>query len=673
MSSVSEAGFFLVLTLFSGPAYVVWIQVRSGFGPVGFLGFSVWHFCRSFAEMNVPMPAFRHQIAILPAFVFAWGLALSGFSQSRSHHILPEGLREKRLSRGVPALPPPVQEFDFRKPGSPDKAVQDVNDPWLPGEFEESQAVVLSWGEYDGNENVDTTSNLAEISAQLCVGIQPEAQVWIRVHKASDTLPVKRYMADIGAPLYNYRFLIKHGDNWWARDFGPIGYYRGSQDSLGFADFKYYPGREHDNALPATVAFKNGWEHRITPLNYEGGNLIADGFGTVFYSSVVAQANTATGTHFPTMTSAVVADSMRRVLKADRVVQLPALSCDGGTGHLDLYLKMMDEETWIAGQYPSQVTASDKALSEQNVTVIKNRNSVYNRPFRVFRLPLPTDNNGTYNQQITCNGLNSFGRSFINGITVNKTFIYPIWDDQNSGNTAQRLQVEANLRKWFPGLKTFGIDVRAMTGFGGQLHCITMQIPADNPVKIWHPAYRDQQVIRPEFRIRSTIRNRSGVQSALCRWRVSSNGTWNEMALTDSSGFYVGSIPGDSLAVGDTVQYYISATTNNGKTAFKPIFAPQGYFEFVVTAPVRVRMAGGLSPFSLLPNPGSGDVLLAAEFDFQGKIDVLDAAGKLQSSIVLAQSGAQHSLDLRALPAGLYHLRISVPGRPVEMHTYAKF
>jgi agmatine/peptidylarginine deiminase len=624
--------------------------------------------------MNAVFSTYRHPLAALLGFILAWAPSLQGFSQDKKHHILPESIREKRLLPGF-ALPPslPALEFDFRKPGSENKAVQDANTPWLPGEFEESQAVVLSWGEYDGNENVDTTSNLAKISAQLCIGIQPEAQVWIRVHKASDSLPVKRYMNALGAPLFNYRFIVKHGDNWWARDFGPIGYYFGDKDSLGFVDFKYYPGREHDNALPATVAVKNGRQHRVTPLNYEGGNLIADGFGKVFYSSVVSQANTLTGTHFPTMTAATVADSMRRVLKADQVLQIPALSCDGGTGHLDLYLKMMDEETWIAGQYPSVITSSDKTLSEQNVTLIKNRNSVYGRPYRVFRLPIPTDNNGTYNQQITCNGLNSFGRSFINGITVNKTFIYPIWDDQASGNTTQRLQVEANLKKWFPGMKTFGIDVRAMTGFGGQLHCITMQIPADNPVKIWHPAFRDQQVIQPEYKIRSTIRNRSGVQSAICKWRILPSQTWNEIQLTDSSGFYIGRILGDSLSVGDTVQYYISATTNNGKTAFKPITAPEGYFEFTVTAPAQVRKAGELSPFTLWPNPGTGDVWLTADFDFQGKIEVLDAMGKLQSGIVLEQNEARHKLNLRSLPPGMYHLRISVPGRPVEMHSYAKF
>jgi agmatine/peptidylarginine deiminase len=604
-------------------------------------------------------------------------MALSGLIFSRSQgqwqHILPEGLKEKRQAIGeMENTDRYPQVFDFRKNPSLEKTGATAGETWLPGEFEESQAVIISWGSYSSANQIDTTSNLAIISSKLCIGIQPEAQIWIRVHKAEDSLPVKRYMARIGQPLYNHRFVVKHGDAWWARDFGPIGYYRGAQDSLYFADFKYYPGREHDNSLSPTISHLNGWQNMVTRMNYEGGNLIADGFGTIYYSDVVSQANSATGTHFPTLASSLVADSMRRVLQADQVVQLPALNCDGGTGHLDLYLKMMDEETWIAAQYPAAITASDKALSESNITLIKNRNSVYNRPYRVFRVPIPTDNNGSYSQQITCNGLNNFGRSFINGITVNKTFVYPIWDSPGSGNTNQRLQLEADMKKWFPGLKLFGIDVRAMTGFGGQLHCITMQIPTDNPVKIWHPAVRDRQILMPEYELMATIRNKSGIDSAYCKWRIGSQGAWNHLTLSDSSGFFIGAIPGAGLSTGDTVQYYLSATANNGKTAFKPITAPEGYFEFIVTDVTRLfddQLAGGLRIF---PNPGTGMVEMELPPATGLELKVLDVSGKIWHQQELNASEARQSTDLSRLPSGMYLMVFSKNGKMIGTKRYAK-
>ena len=611
---------------------------------------------------------------LLPSF----GIMMISLAASAQKHILPEKIKMERQAKGEMeniSRQPVIFDFGKIQNGSFTKKINANSDTWLPGEFEESQSVVIGWGAYDVEGNLDTTSNLAVISSQLCIGIQPEAIVLIRINQASDSFAIKRYMDEISAPLYNYRFIIKYGDDWWARDFGPIGYYKGDQDSLILADFKYYPGREHDNSIPATVAKLYDAKHKITRMNYEGGNLITDGFGTVFYSDVVSENNAATGTHFPTLASSLVADSMAKVLQASKVVQLPALNCDGGTGHLDLYLKMMDEETWIAGQYPAAITASDKALSESNVTLLKGMNSFYGRPYRILRMPIPTDNNGTYSQQITCNGLNNFGRSFINGITVNKTFIYPIWDSPGSGNKTQRLQVEANLKKWFPGMKMFGIDVRAMTGFGGQLHCITMQVPASNPVKFWHPAFRDAQLLKPAYHIVTEIKNQSGISSAKCLWRNGTVGNWSTILLSDSSGYFIGDIPGNGFQVGDTIQYHLEAVTNNGKTAFKPITAPEGYFEFVLSNLTSILQRSEQEPaISLYPNPGNGFIQFSTGFTGQLEATVFDFSGKkwLTKTIKNETSAARRSIDITSLPKGNYMIVFFSTGKKIGSVNYSK-
>jgi len=610
----------------------------------------------------------------LPLFLSL--ISTSGFAQK---HILPQKLKEERQAIGaMENTNGQAMIFDFRKQKgkAPGTQVTSPEKTWLPGEFEESESVIIGWGAYDADGKVDTTSELAQISSKLCIGIQPETVVLIRINQASDSFAIKRYMDDIGQPLYNHRFIIKWADDWWARDFGPIGYYQGEKDSLILADFKYYPGREHDNVIPATLSHLNNVGHKITRMNYEGGNLIADGFGKVFYSSVVSEANSATGTHFPTLISSLVADSMRKILQADQVVQLPALNCDGGTGHLDLYLKMMDEETWIAGQYPTVITASDKTLSESNITLLKGMNSIYGRPYRIFRIPLPTDNNGAYTQQITCSNLNNAGRSFINGITVNKTFIYPIWDSPGSGNINQRKQVEANLKKWFPGMKLFGIDVRAMTGFGGQLHCITMQIPTPNPIKFWHPAFRDKQTLKPLYHLVSTIGNKSGIETATCKWRKGVNGTWNTITLSDSSGFYIGDIVGNGFLAGDTIQYYLQAKSNNGKTAFKPITAPEGYFEFVLstTTGLSQDIDGENQLISMYPNPGNGFINVTTKLTNNLEVRILDFSGKevYRKSLARKESNSDYSIQTDGLPSGLYLVTFFSEGKKVWVSKYTK-
>lgn len=597
----------------------------------------------------------------LLAFATAIVFCLEGYSQS---HILPKELIEEYQTKAANRDPNDrPQVFRYRT-----KSGQDTQSPWLPGEFEETESVAISWS-VGSSGRADTTSSLAVISSKLCIGIQPEAKVMIRVDRASDTMLIRRYMQRIGEPLYNYQFVVKYGDAWWTRDFGPIGYYTGPQDSLVYLDFKYYPGRNHDNLFPATSSFVNATGHQITRLNFEGGNLITDGFGTSFYSSAVTQNNTPSGVHFPTMVSVAVADSMQRLLKADQIVQIPRLSCDGGTGHLDLYLKMMDEETWIAAEYPQVITSNDRTLVESNVNFLRQMQSVYNRPFRIFRVPVPTDNNGTWNLQRSCSGLNQAGRSFVNGITVNKTFIYPIWDSPQSGNSAQRLALEEQMKKWFPGLKLFGIDVRAMLGFGGQLHCITMQMPASNPIRFWHPAYRDVQPLQSSYRLLSQVHNKSGIASVTCTWRRKDDtGTWINLPLTDSSGYFVGAINGANFVPGDTIQYYLVAQSNNGKTAYKPITAPEGFYEFVIQRPTSTLPLSA-EMVQIFPNPASQQTWINIAHPGTFSLKVFDFGGRL---VKQQEVRNQMNVDMGKLAEGPYRFVLFQQGAKVFSTTILK-
>src|SRR6478609_313385 len=128
-----------------------------------------------------------------------------------------------------------------------------------PGEFEESQAVCISWSpEYDNMGNVigiDTSSEFGFVSAQLAKYISDELPVWIRVPAATDTTKVLAKMASLGWPLtHNYKFFVVTGDDWWMRDYGPNGVYIGDKDSLAIIDLKYYAGRNNDNVFPKAVA-----------------------------------------------------------------------------------------------------------------------------------------------------------------------------------------------------------------------------------------------------------------------------------------------------------------------------------------------------------------------------------------------------------------------------------
>lgn len=543
------------------------------------------------------------------------------------------------------------------------------SDMRYPGEFEESQIVLISWADlYDETTNeyigADTVTEWGFVSAQLADAIQQEVPVWIRVYKYEDTLAVKEFMNSLGTPLTNYRFVKHFGDAWWMRDFGPIGVYYSNQDSLAFVDVKYYDGRDSDDVYPAVIAQILDKPLYTTSLRAEGGNLMTDGFGTTFFSTVIGDDNSAVGGQNPRWTRAQTLDTLSALLNIQTRVELPKLSCDGGTGHIDLYTKMIDEQTIMVVQLPDTIIASDRQRIEDNYQMMTMLQSPYGRPYRIFRIPHPTDDNGVYSRR-SCAAMNADARTFVNGLTVNNTFIYPSYSNEIDGNEAQTAQVTNIFKSIMSGYNVVPIDSRALSPFGGELHCITMQIPAENPVHFWHPSVDRMQPIQASYPIIAKITNKSGINTAKCFWRVRGNTTWNTVNLTDSAGYFIGTINSGMLTQSDAIEYYLEAETNNGKTARKPITAPTGYYTLFYQWPTSLEQYVVLPKnhlFQAYPNPASG----AVSVDFQAlqsakaTIRIIDITGKEVATQSLTATEGLNTchFNLEVVRPGIYFYQL---------------
>ncbi len=551
------------------------------------------------------------------------------------------------------------------------------SDARFPGEYEEVQAVLVSWP-YDWPvPNIDVTSSYADLWGQLTDAIQQEAKVLIRVDNWADSTPIKTFMTNRGTPLTNYQFYALVGDAWWTRDFGPLGFYYSQDDSVGFLDLHYYPGRDYDDAFAEYLGDQMNYKNVKTNLHAEGGNFMTDGFGNSFHSSVISNVNTYSPPTYPGWTAQQIKDSVKYYWASENVTVTQRLNCDGGTGHIDMYMKMMDEETFAIMEYPSVVTATDKNTILRMIDTIASRTSVYGRPYRIFRMPMPTRDDGTY--RTTCNQITNDARTFVNGLTVNKTYIMPAYSNSNNGNASLDSTAIEMFKKIIPGYKIIPIDARDLTVLGGAIHCVTMQIPAENPVRFWHPAVRDLQPLQADYSLVAEVTNKSGVASATCFWRLEGQTSWNTVNLTDSSGYWIGKIPGANLTVNDKVEYYISATTNNGKTATKPITAPDGYFSFYFTLPQSTSTIDPDQNFVLnpAPNPSLGEFFLPLSLDQTREIRavVTDMMGKVLQNTTFGkrQRGmSKLEFDLGAAAPGLYFVQILADGQHLSTKKVVK-
>jgi agmatine deiminase len=551
----------------------------------------------------------------------------------------------------------------------------------FPGEFEESQAIAISWSfDYDMDGNVigvDTYSVYGYISAQCAKYISDELPVWIRVPFAADTLSIKSFMSDLGWPLTkNYKFFIADGDDWWIRDFGPNGIYYGNQDNIAFVDLKYYDGRDKDNLFPKVLAQKLGYPNYESTLYAEGGNLVTDGFGKLFYSRMVTDFNTASGVHLPKWSFNQTTDTIKNLFNSTQPINLPSLKCDGGTEHIDLYMKLIDEQTMIVAQYPSQVIAVDRQTIEDNYQTIAAMKSTYNRPFRIYRIPMPTNDDGTY--ATTCEKIDSDARTFINGITANTIFIYPSYSDDIDGNKVQTDSVTRLFKKIMPGYKIIPIDSRAMTTGGGAIHCITQQIPVENPVLFWHPSIDGLQPIQSSYHIVSKITNKSGIKKAVCKWRKKLDAGWSVVNLTDSAGYFVGDIQPGLLTPNDWFIYFLDVETNNGKRAAKPITGPEGYYQVYFTPNPDTLTLGieslRITPknhlFAAYPNPAQQKVYIPFNLLQQAEVtcEIQDITGKKIAVFTenIHAGMNQREFNVAEWPAGIYFYTLYINGEKLD-------
>lgn len=478
---------------------------------------------------------------------------------------------------------------------------------------EAATQVFENWGLASGNNlvqvvsvpDVSANSEYANLFAELANGIQKHAQVWITLWAEEDTTAVLDFMTQRGTPLTNYRFFFHPGNAFWFRDFGPVAFYYGENDDIAFIDFEYYGGRPLDDSIPMKIAEDLGWNNYVTGIEYEGGNILLDGLGTLFTTDAVYLTNKDTygqvyitsggQTSAPNynykrkeaLTEAQVQDSLVELLNLSRIKVLPALDYDGGTGHIDLYCDMWEESGFVVAQYPEVMeNLSDPQKVKKNLDTLLSMTDYFGENYTAVRIPLPAKNTGSwYTSQTQYNNL--YTRAYSNHTFVNDAIIQPVFFDTTRSGSS-RGDVEGNkqaleyMKKAYPGYKFEPIDVRSFDGFGGAIHCITKQIPAENPVRIYHqPVKFLNTTENPTNTVTLNVlsQNKSGIESVKIFYRYASQSAFTEITCQDlTSGMYSADIPLQQGVAADTLYYYISSTSNNGKTITKPMTAPDGFY-----------------------------------------------------------------------------------------------
>lgn len=623
-------------------------------------------------------------------------------------------ISKKHLESNIPLAPAPKGETKMQR-GMPNDSF------WFPGEWEEVQAIVVTpdydympatsqgsgywladpqvtgyadyyhysngWqqaggGPYTSEIDVSTTGH-ATVAFYLMDAIQMGgAQAWVRIEKAEDSVIVKQTLAARGMRNDNMRFLIAPGNSIWYRDCGPICFYYGEGDTVGQLDFEYYPGRALDDSLPVYIERQFGIPNYTTMIEWEGGNCLVDGTGMVLSSDAIysnnqdtygqltwdgVNPNTITYTQKPSLSPARVKDSLRALIGPRATYILPAFHYDGGTGHVDLYADMIDENEFVFSIMPEQYSNwYDYGVGQRNMDSLCSYQSYFGRNYYSTSIPFPgTNNGGNFSSQSQYNS--SYTRTYSNHTFVNNLIIQPCFSATDADHMPTAAWDRANiekLKKAYPGYTIYCVDVRTFDGSGGAIHCITKQIPAEHPIRILHPAIHgntNNDYTGANAPIHTEITNVDGIQSAKVFYRVDS-GAWNEVALTaGANNSYDAAIPTSTFTVNGSakVEYYISATSNAGKTITKPMTASQGgYFTFYMGEPVGITTVEPEQRFGqFYPNPASEQANMVVDLG-EGchyTVTILDLSGRTLHTTGLQAAGqVLYTVNTAKLASGIY-------------------
>lgn len=505
-------------------------------------------------------------------------------------------------------------------------------------EWEELQGLTISWTSYN--------SMLREIVRNA----KEETRVYILTSNPSSTIT---YLASGGVDTVNVTCLQIPFNSVWCRDYGLWSAYTNDVDSLISVDWIYNRPRPADDASPALLSAAVGvpvYQTTTAPwdLIHTGGNFMTDGFGTGFSSNLIIDEN-------PNKSVAQIDTIMNRFMGINRYVKMNTLPYDQ-IHHIDMHMKLLDEETILMGQYPAGV-ADGPQIEANLLYVINNFNSVYGTPYKVVRIPMPADNG-----QYPGGGGRYF--TYTNSSFINKTIIVPTFNVP-SDTTALRIYREA-----LPGYKVVGVNSLSSIGSLGALHCITKEMATPDPLLISHQPLTDTYDTLNAYAVEALMKHRSGINNAILWWRTDTLQPYipvNMLQSAINTDNWIGSIP--AMPAGTQLMYYVEANAVSGKHQVRPLPAPDGYWSFKVLGnPVGT----GLEPLmfsasSLFPNPSKGITCLEIP-DQQGRQSVeillkdLNDRSIIQIFNGLTQKGENRFFfDTSALSAGLYFIQITSP------------
>jgi len=344
----------------------------------------------------------------------------------------------------------------------------------MPGEFEPHDGCWMAWPQRPDNWRLDA-GPAQEAFAAVAAAIAVSEPVTV----AASPAQLERCRASLSPSI---QVVEIETDDAWMRDIGPTFVVDGDGGRRG-VDWHFnawggiYSPWDRDERVAARVLEVEGADRYRAPLVLEGGSIHVDGEGTVLTTEECLLNPNRNPEQGREQIERVLCD----YLGAERVVWLGAGVYEDETdGHVD-NLACFARPGVVLLTWSEDESDPQQAISRDALERLEAATDAGGRSFEVVRLPSPrplrieaeeaagvAPREGTLPRRAG----DRLAASYANFYLGNSRVVMPLLDERHDEEAA------AILGRCFPGREVVGVPSREILLGGGNIHCITQQVPA---------------------------------------------------------------------------------------------------------------------------------------------------------------------------------------------------
>lgn len=361
----------------------------------------------------------------------------------------------------------------------------------MPGEYEEHFGCVMIWPVrpgswiYGGRDAKKTFCEIAD-------AIAADERLFMLADSAHGN--EAKLMLSKCRNHKNIQVLDIESDDAWVRDTGPTfvlgaeGKVRGISWSFNAWGGDYdglYAHWEKDDKVAGEVCRQLGYDCiDAAPFVLEGGSVHSDGEGTI----LTTEACLLSPGRNPHMTRKEIEQVLCNYLGGKKVIWLPhGIYGDETNEHVDNICAFIKPGT-VALSWTDDERDPQCAYSKEAYEILRREKDAKGRKIEILKIPLPKE--AVCITEEECGGFvfeegeerreigERLAASYVNFYISNRSVLLPQFGDENDA-LAVKLMEQA-----FPSRKIVPVMARSVIVGGGNIHCITQQIPLGRSERI---------------------------------------------------------------------------------------------------------------------------------------------------------------------------------------------